>query len=103
MLTTTDPAAHVEAAARELREQVSGLAVGRGKPAPDVFLETARRLGVAPGRCLVVEDSRNGLLAARAAGMACAAVPCPATRHEDFAEADFRLAALLELLPILLR
>ncbi|OGK78179.1 MAG: hypothetical protein A2W08_12670 [Candidatus Rokubacteria bacterium RBG_16_73_20] len=89
--------------ARELREQVSGLAVGRGKPAPDVFLETARRLGVAPGRCLVVEDSRNGLLAARAAGMACAAVPCPATRHEDFAEADFRLAALLELLPILLR
>lgn len=80
---------------------VSGLEVGRGKPAPDVFLETARRLGVAPGGCLVVEDSRNGVLAAKAAGMACAAIPCPATRHEDFAEADFRLAALPELLPLL--
>ena len=86
----------------ELREQVSGLEVGRGKPAPDVFLEAARRLRVTPGECLVVEDSRNGLLAARAAGMACAAVPCPATRHEDFAEADIRLGALPELLPILL-
>ncbi len=80
---------------------VSGLEVGRGKPAPDVFLETARRLDLPPRDCLVVEDSRNGLLAAKAAGMACASVPCPATRHENFAEADFRLAALPELLPLL--
>ena len=80
---------------------VSGLEVGRGKPAPDIFVETARRLGVPPGTCLVIEDSRNGLLAAKAAGMACASIPCPATRHEDFAEADFQLAALPELLPIL--
>ena len=80
---------------------VSGLEVGRGKPAPDVFLETARRLALPPRECLVVEDSRNGLLAAKAAGMACAAVPCPATRHENFAEADFRLTALPELLPLL--
>jgi len=60
-------------------------------------------LHVPPGECLVVEDSRNGLLAAKAAGMACAAIPCPATRHEDFGEAEFRLGALPELLPILLR
>ena len=80
---------------------VSGLEVGRGKPAPDVFLETARRLALPPRDCLVVEDSRNGLLAAKAAGMACAAVPCPATRHEDFVEADFRLATLPELLQLL--
>ena len=80
---------------------VSGLEVGRGKPAPDVFLETARRLALPPRDCLVVEDSRNGLLAAKAAGMACAAVPCPATRHEDFSEADFRLATLPELLQLL--
>lgn len=80
---------------------VSGLEVGRGKPAPDVFVETARRLGLAPATCLVVEDSRNGLLAAKAAGMACAAIPCPATTHEDFSEADWRLDALPELLPIL--
>ena len=49
----------------ELR--VSGEEVPRGKPAPDVFLEAARRLTLAPRDCLVVEDSRNGLLAARAA------------------------------------
>jgi HAD superfamily hydrolase (TIGR01509 family) len=43
--------------------------VPRGKPAPDLFLHVAAELGVAPGRCLVIEDSRPGLIAARAAGM----------------------------------
>ena len=43
--------------------------VGRGKPAPDLFLYTANALAVAPEQCLVIEDSRNGVLAARAAGM----------------------------------
>jgi HAD superfamily hydrolase (TIGR01509 family) len=80
---------------------VSGADVGRGKPAPDVFVETARRLGLPPRACLVVEDSRNGLLAAKAAEMACATIPCPSTRHEDFSEADFRLGALPDLLSIL--
>jgi HAD superfamily hydrolase (TIGR01509 family) len=41
----------------------------RGKPAPDLFLEAARRLDVPPRRCLVVEDAEEGLAAARAAGM----------------------------------
>jgi HAD superfamily hydrolase (TIGR01509 family) len=44
--------------------------VSRGKPAPDLFLLAARRMGVAPGRCLVLEDSLNGIRAAHAAGMA---------------------------------
>ncbi|MEV4872808.1 HAD-IA family hydrolase [Streptomyces syringium] len=43
--------------------------VARGKPAPDLFTEAARRLGVRPARCLVVEDADEGLAAARAAGM----------------------------------
>lgn len=43
--------------------------VGVGKPAPDLFLHAARTLGVDPARCLVLEDSVNGVLAARAAGM----------------------------------
>jgi len=44
--------------------------VARGKPAPDLFLHVAERHGVAPGDCLVLEDSLNGIRAARAAGMA---------------------------------
>ena len=80
---------------------VSGTQVARGKPAPDVFLAAAERLAVAPNRCLVIEDSRNGLLAAKAAGMTCAVVPCAHTRHQDFREADHRLTALPELLTLL--
>ncbi|MEX2221725.1 MAG: HAD family phosphatase [Candidatus Rokuibacteriota bacterium] len=80
---------------------VSGTQVARGKPAPDVFLAAAELLAVAPDGCLVIEDSRNGLLAAKAAGMRCAVVPCAYTRHQDFREADHRLAALPDLLTLL--
>jgi len=68
---------------------VSSVEVGRGKPSPDVFVETARRLGVPPEACFVIEDSHNGVLAARAAGMPCAAVPCPSTRQHDLTGATF--------------
>jgi HAD superfamily hydrolase (TIGR01509 family) len=51
--------------------------VGSGKPAPDVYLEAARRLGVAPEKCAAVEDSTNGLRSALAAGMTVVAVPNP--------------------------
>ena len=50
---------------------VSGEEVEHSKPAPDVFLRTAEILGVAPEDCIVIEDSRNGSLAAQAAGMYC--------------------------------
>jgi HAD superfamily hydrolase (TIGR01509 family) len=54
---------------------VSSEEVARGKPAPDVYLEAARRLGVDPARAVAVEDSSNGLRSAAAAGMAVVAVP----------------------------
>ncbi|WP_119295385.1 HAD family phosphatase [Streptomyces sp. YIM 130001] len=54
---------------------VSAEEVERGKPEPDVFLEAARRLGVAAAKCVVVEDAAPGAAAARAAGMRCIAVP----------------------------
>ncbi len=54
---------------------VSGEEVARGKPAPDIYLEAARRLGVDPGRSAAVEDSTNGLRAAAAAGMLVVALP----------------------------
>lgn len=54
---------------------VSAEEVAHGKPAPDVFLEAARRLGAEPADCVVVEDAAPGAEAARAAGMRCIAVP----------------------------
>ena len=54
---------------------VSSEEVARGKPAPDVYLEAARRLGVPPARCAAVEDSANGIRAAHAAGMRVLAIP----------------------------
>jgi HAD superfamily hydrolase (TIGR01509 family) len=56
---------------------VSSEEVQHGKPAPDVYLEAARRVGADPSRCVAVEDSSNGLRAAAAAGMAVIAVPNP--------------------------
>ena len=80
---------------------VSGDEVARGKPAPDGFLMAARRLATDPERCLVVEDSRNGVLAGKAAGMTVAAVPGPTTKGQDFSPADLILPSL-EALPKLL-
>jgi HAD superfamily hydrolase (TIGR01509 family) len=76
---------------------VSGRDVALGKPAPDIFLEAARRLSLEPTSCVVIEDSYNGLQAARAAGIPCVVVPCAATAAQDFSEATARLASLLEL------
>jgi HAD superfamily hydrolase (TIGR01509 family) len=62
---------------------VSSEEVARGKPAPDVYLEAARRLDVDAGECVAVEDSTNGLRSAHAAGMAVIAVPNRAFAPED--------------------
>ena len=56
---------------------VSSEEAGRGKPAPDVYLEAARRLDSAPKACVAVEDSTNGIRSAVAAGMRVVAVPHP--------------------------
>ncbi len=67
----------------EFKATVSSEEVARGKPAPDVYLETARRVGVAPERCVALEDSSNGLRAAVAAGMTVIAVPNPHYPPDD--------------------
>ena len=54
---------------------VSSEEVARGKPAPDVYLEAARGLGVAPEACAAVEDSENGIMSAASAGMRVIALP----------------------------
>jgi HAD superfamily hydrolase (TIGR01509 family) len=61
--------------AKHFRTWVSSEEVGHGKPAPDVFLEAARRMEVDPTACAAVEDSHNGILSAHAAGMLVVALP----------------------------
>ena len=83
------------------RATVSSEEVGRGKPAPDVYLEAARRLGVAPARSAAVEDSHSGIRSAKAAGMRVLAIP-NATYPPDeaaLAEADVVLASIGDLRP----
>jgi HAD superfamily hydrolase (TIGR01509 family) len=80
---------------------VSSEEVGRGKPAPDVYLEAAARLNVAPGVAAAIEDSTSGLLAAHAAGMAVVAIPNRAFPPSDeaLATADVVLGSIAELTP----
>jgi HAD superfamily hydrolase (TIGR01509 family) len=87
--------------ARYFRATVSSEEVGRGKPEPDVYLEAARRLEVAPGRCAAVEDSDAGIRSAKAAGMRVLAIPNPQFPPGDdaLALADEVLDSLAELTP----
>ena len=78
---------------------VSSEEVERGKPAPDVYLEAARRLGVPAARCAAVEDSHGGIRSAKAAGMRVLAIPNPSypPDEESLAQADVVLDSLAEL------
>ena len=81
------------------RTTLSSEEVAHGKPAPDVYLEAARRLGVEPTNCAAVEDSRNGIRSARAAGTRVIAIPNPHYPPSDdtLALADVVLQSLDEL------
>ena len=70
----------------------AGDEVAAKKPAPDVYLLALERLGLSPEHALALEDSRNGLLSARAAGIACVVSPSAYTMDETFPEADHVLA-----------
>ncbi len=83
---------------------VSSQDVPRGKPAPDVYLEAARRLGVEPARCVAVEDSHNGIRSAKAAGLRVVAVPNPHFPPDEdaLAAADVVVRTVADLTPELL-
>src|SRR3712207_2063128 len=80
---------------------VSSEEVARGKPSPDVYLEAARRLGADPTKTAAIEDSRNGILSARAAGMRVVAIPNKRfpPGEEALAKADVVLESISELTP----
>jgi HAD superfamily hydrolase (TIGR01509 family) len=83
------------------RVTVSSEEVERGKPAPDVYLEAVRRLGVAPEQAVAVEDSGAGIGAAKTAGMRVIAVPNPhfPPPADALERADVVLGSLAELTP----
>ena len=80
---------------------VSSEEVTRGKPAPDVYLEAARRLGVEPTHAAAIEDSENGIRAAKAAGIRVIAIPNPhfPPAEDALTQADVLLRSLDELTP----
>jgi HAD superfamily hydrolase (TIGR01509 family) len=84
---------------------VSSEEVGRGKPAPDVYLEALRRLGSTGAEAAAVEDSHSGIRAAHAAGMRVVAIPNPhfPPDAEALALADVRLETIAALTPELVR
>lgn len=71
--------------------------VERAKPAPDLYLAALAAIGLPPSRALAIEDSPNGIAAAKAAGLYCIAVPGPMTRSLDLSRADRVLASLADV------
>ncbi len=86
---------------RFFKATVSSEEVARGKPAPDVYVEACRRLGVEPTRTAAIEDSHTGIASAKAAGMRVIAIPNPTFPPGDEAlpEADVVLESLAQLTP----
>jgi HAD superfamily hydrolase (TIGR01509 family) len=82
---------------RHFHALVAGDEVAARKPAPDVYLRAAERLEVAPEECVALEDSAPGVAAARAAGMACIAVPNRVTVYQDLTAANHQVAHLGEV------
>jgi HAD superfamily hydrolase (TIGR01509 family) len=73
---------------------LAGDVVSKKKPDPQIYNLACHELGLAPSECVVVEDSRNGLLAAKAAGMFCIVTTNVYTKDEDFSEADLVVSEL---------
>jgi HAD superfamily hydrolase (TIGR01509 family) len=99
-----DAVLRVAGLAQYFRATVSSEEVAHGKPAPDVYLEAARRLGVEATHCAAVEDSHGGIRSAKAAGMRVIAIPNPSypPDEESLAQADVTIRSLDELTPELI-
>lgn len=111
-VATSSPDAYAPVALREVAVAdgfetiITGDMVARGKPAPDIYLAAAEALSLSPKVCLALEDSLNGVRAAKTAGMRCVAVPNVYSSVQDLAVADWEmpsLATVAERLDELLR
>ncbi len=80
-----------------LKVIVSGEDVSQGKPHPEIFLKTAEKLGVEPSDCVVIEDAKNGVIAAKAAGMKCIGFKNSNSGDQDLSQADLIISSYDEL------
>ncbi|MGH4051964.1 MAG: HAD family hydrolase [Clostridium sp.] len=76
---------------------VTGDYVKRSKPEPDIFLFALKKLGVSPDNCIVIEDSHNGVLAAKKAGMKCVGINSDAAGNQDISMADLVINSFKEV------
>jgi len=76
---------------------VSGEEVAKGKPAPDIYIEAAKQLGVNTEHCIVIEDSRNGVLAAKNAGMKCIGYRNINSGNQNLSQADIVIKSIKEV------
>ena len=99
--TLIDAVLDLAGVAQYFEATVSSEEVARGKPAPDVYLEAARRLGVEPVRCVAVEDSHAGIRSAKSAGMQVISIPNPTypPDADSLAQADVTIRSLDDLTP----
>lgn len=82
---------------------ISSSEVGKSKPAPDVFLYAAQLMGKEPENCIVVEDSKNGIQAAKTAGMYCVAYSGAAAENQEQGKADVIIDDYAELKKMLIK
>lgn len=76
---------------------VSGEEVVNGKPAPDIYIKTAKKLGFDPKDCTVIEDSKNGVQAAKSAGMKCIGFANVNSGNQDLSKADIIVDSIKEI------
>jgi len=76
---------------------IAGDEVKRAKPEPEIFLKAAQALNLKPNECIVVEDARLGILAAKSANMIAISIQDPYTAHQDHSMADLQLQKISEL------
>ena len=78
-------------------KRVSGMEIKNPKPSPDIFLKASELLSVKPSECIVIEDSENGVLSAKAAGMACLGFVNPSSGNQDLSKADYLFEGFLNI------
>ena len=102
-IASSSPLNVIEAIAKKFQIEeyfdvfVTGDDVKRSKPEPDIFIFASEKLGVSPENCIVIEDSHNGVLAAKKAGMKCVGINSDATGSQDISMADIVINSFKEV------